>query len=184
VRFHEPDYDPMSWRRAALYWAGFLVLAAYYVAIERQPRDEAAAHLLRAPFLNVPDGQVEAVELTRGAHVVRCRRVEGRWQVVEPAGHAAPSDLVAALVANLSQAPDVEVVAESGANLVPFGLAPPDSQIVLTVSGGAPIVVRLGDRNPAGTAIYARRTGSDSVYLVGLNVRYYEDLLFEAVAGS
>ena len=36
-------------------------------------------------------------------------------------------------------------------------------------------------RNPARTAVYAQRSDSPRVFLIGLNVRYYEDLLFEAL---
>jgi uncharacterized protein DUF4340 len=170
----------MTWRRALVYWACFLVLAGYYLVAERRPAGEVAAHLTRAPFLNLSEGQIESVELRREDVVVRCRRVDRRWQVVEPAGRTVPSDLVGALVGNLIQLPDVEVVAETAANLAQFGLDASASQIVLTGSGPA-ITVRLGSRNPAGTAVYATRSDSPRVYLIGLNVRYYEDLVFEAL---
>jgi hypothetical protein len=39
----------------------------------------------------------------------------------------------------------------------------------------------LGSRNPSGTAIYAQRDDTRRVFLIGLNVRYYEDLLFQGV---
>ena len=39
-------------------------------------------------------------------------------------------------------------------------------------------------RNPAQTAIYARREGSGEIVLAGLNVQYYFDLLMEAAAGN
>lgn len=169
----------MTWRRAALYWAVFIALTAYYLTGVRET-EQSAAHLTRAPFLNLAEDQVTALELRRGATVVRCRRSNGRWEVIEPAGRAVPPDLVTALIANLTQLPDVEVVAESGSDLSQFGLQDPVSEITLTRTGGAPVVVRLGTRNPAGTAVYAQRTDSPRVFLIGLNVRYYEDLLLEA----
>jgi uncharacterized protein DUF4340 len=171
----------MTWRRAILYWGCFAVLAAYYLVAERRPAGEVAAHLARAPFLSLAEGEIDAVELRRDEARVRCRHIDQRWQVVEPAGRTVPSDLVGALVANLIQLPDVEVVAETSANLAQFGLDTPASQIVLTTSGGPSITVRLGSRNPAGTAVYAQRSDSGRVYLIGLNVRYYEDLVFEAL---
>jgi hypothetical protein len=176
----------MTWRRVVFYWLCFAGLSLYYVIAVHEPAGEAAAHLTRAPFLDVPANDIDGLELRRGTAVVRCRREAGRWQVVEPAGRTVPSDLVAALVTNLCQLPDVEVVAEASKELGQFGLDPPVSQLVLTRPGGAlgaarPITVRIGNRNPAGTAVYAQRDDDARVFLIGLNVRYYEDLLFEAV---
>jgi hypothetical protein len=174
----------MTWRHAALYWALFLILGVYYVTAEREPAGKAAAHLTRAPFLTVADDQIVAVQVQRGATAVLCRRVEGRWKVVDPPGTSAPADLIAGLISNLTQLPDVEVVAQKPADLTQFGLSTPVSQLVLTPASGNPITVRLGNRNPAGTALYAQRSNSDRVYLIGLNVGYYEDLLFQGVPGS
>jgi Domain of unknown function (DUF4340) len=171
----------MSGRRVVLYWACFALLSGYYVLMLREPPSPAAAHLARAPFLNIAADTIDGLELRRGSSVIRCRRVGGRWQVLEPAGSLVPSDLVTALVTNLSQLPDVEVVAEGNEDLSQFGLNPPVSQIVLTPDGGHTVGVRLGSRNPAGTAVYAQHGDGGRVYLIGLNVRYYEDLLFEAV---
>jgi hypothetical protein len=171
----------MTWRRAALYWACFLALSVYYVAGERQPAGEDAAHLTRAPFINVPESSFVAVEVQRGGEMIRCRRADGRWRVVEPAGGSVPSDLIAGLITNLTDLPDVEVVADAAADLSQFGLDDPASQLVLTPATGAPITIRMGDRNPAGTAVYAQRNDSKRVYLIGLNARYYEDLLFEGL---
>jgi hypothetical protein len=173
----------MTWRRAAVYWLCFLALGVYYVVVEREPAGHAVAHLTRAPFLEVPPEEIQAVELRRGNTVVRCRRGKDRWQVLEPAGARVPVDLIAALVNNLAQLPDVEVIAETAQDLGQFGLETPVSQITLTRASGPPIAVHLGARNPSGTAVYAQRSDSPRVYLIGLNVRYYEDLVFEAVKG-
>ncbi len=171
----------MTWRRALLYWGCFVALGAYYAAVLYQPAPPPAAHLTRMPFINVPEERIEGLELRRGDALVRCRRVDGRWQVVEPPGSTVPSDLVTALVASVTQVPDVEVVEEAAADLPQFGLDPPMSQLTLSSSGAAPIVVRIGNRNPSSTAVYAQRDDSRQVLLIGLNVRYYEDLVFEAL---
>ena len=170
----------MTWRRAALYWAVFLALAAYYmVAVRESP--EPVAHLTRAAFLSIPGEDIDGLELRRGDAVVRCRRTNGRWEVTAPADRTVPSDLVEALVANLTQLPDVEVVAADSSALGEFGLQAAQSEMTLLRTGQAPVRVRLGAHNPAGTAVYAQRNDSPRVFLIGLNVRYYEDLLFEAL---
>ena len=170
----------MTWKRAALYWAVFLGLAAYYMAAVRESRPPVA-HPARAAFVTIPAEQVAGLELRRGTNVVRCRRTGGRWEVIEPAERTVPSDLVEALVANLTELPDVEVVADDSNTLGEFGLQEPQSEITLQRTGQAPLTVRLGGHNPAGTAVYAQRSDSPWVFLIGLNVRYYEDLLFEGL---
>jgi len=170
----------MTWRRAAVYWAVFLGLSAYYVVAVREST-KPLAHLTRAAFLDIPADQIDAVEVRRGGSVVRCRHVNGRWELTEPAGRSAPSDLIEAMVANLTGLPDVEVVAENSSALGEFGLQTPQSEISVQRAGRAPVQVRLGTQNPAGTAVYAQRDDSPQVFLIGLNVRYYEDLLFEAL---
>ena len=44
--------------------------------------------------------------------------------------------------------------------------------------------MKLGARNPTQTAIYAQTSSSPRVLLVGVNVQYYADLLYEAGVGA
>jgi hypothetical protein len=39
----------------------------------------------------------------------------------------------------------------------------------------------LGELSPTRTAVYARKSGSDDIALIGLNAKYYIDLVFENV---
>jgi hypothetical protein len=171
----------MTWRRVALYWSCFLILGVYYVCFERTPATQVAARRPRPAFLTVGVDQIESIEVRRADEVVRCHRVEGRWQVLEPTGSAAPSDLITSLISTVSELPDVEVVAEQPRDLAPFGLDVPAAQLTLTPAAGAVITVRLGNRNPTGTAIYAQRSNRPDVFLIGVNARYYADLLFQSV---
>ena len=172
----------MTWRRVGLYWCCFLTLGVYYLLFERTSAPPVAAHRAPAAFLSVGEDQIESIEARRGDELVRCRRSDGRWQVVHPPGATAPSDLIAGLIATVSDLPEVEVVAEDPHDLAPFGLDPPSVQLTLTPARGAPITVQLGQRNPAGTAVYAQRSTSRQVVLIGINARYYADLLFAGVA--
>jgi hypothetical protein len=170
----------MTWRRAVAYWAVFLALAAYYAGAVRET-PQPAAQPARAVFLDIPAAQIDTLELRRDTRVVRCRRRDGRWEVAEPTGRSVPADLIEALVATLTQLPDVEIVAETGTTAGEFGLQTPQSEMTLAGPDRPPVTVRLGAHNPAGTAVYAQRSDSPRVFLIGLNVRYYEDLLFEAL---
>lgn len=169
----------MTWRRAALYWVCFLALGVHYLRLEHSPVTEVAVPMSRAPFLTLSEEQTQSLDVRRGDDVLRCRRIDRHWEVVEPAGHTVPPDLIASLITTLTDLPDVEVVAEQPDNLASFGLDAPAVQLTLTPAAGAPLIVHLGNRNPAGTAVYAQRSTSPRVFLIGLNARYYTDLLFE-----
>ena len=65
-----------------------------------------------------------------------------------------------------------------------FGLAPPRASISITTATGSQETLYLGARNPAQTAVYARREDSSEIVLVGLNLDYYVDLALASTAGS
>jgi hypothetical protein len=62
-----------------------------------------------------------------------------------------------------------------------FGLDADATRVELVPSGGAPETLWLGAANPSGTAVYARRLGVDGVILVGRTLRYYEELIRQAL---
>jgi len=176
----------MSWRAVGIVYAVLALLVVAVLLDQRPPADAPIPD--SAPsrsLLGVDESAVHAVVFRRGDAQVRAERADGRWRTVEPVGAAVPPDLVDAAVATLTAGQVSEVVAGDGkaADLAVFGLVHPSSAIVLTTDvGGAPreTTVLLGDRNPTRTALYARRAEDPRVYLVGLNVRYYEDLIFAA----
>ena len=43
--------------------------------------------------------------------------------------------------------------------------------------GAPPVTLSLGGPNPAATGVYGRLDGNPQVVLLGLNVRYYVDLV-------
>ena len=42
----------------------------------------------------------------------------------------------------------------------------------------------LGGRNPTKTALYAKRADAPAIYLIGLNLRYYSDLIVERAGAA
>ena len=53
-------------------------------------------------------------------------------------------------------------------------------EVVIDGTPARSITILIGDRNPTRTAVYARRSDQTSVFLVGMNLSYYIDLIFEA----
>jgi hypothetical protein len=178
----------MTWRRVGAIYAALAALALAFVLLERAPERTPAPDDPRRPersLLGTEPERVRGLVLRRDGRTVEARRNGERWQVVAPPGAEVPPDLIAATVATLTAGQVAEVMNDGArADLTTFGLTAPTSEIEVTIDGDTPRRVRvlLGARNPTRTAIYAKRDDAPAVYLVGLNVRYYEDLIFEAIA--
>lgn len=159
----------MSWRRALTYVALAAVLAIALWATSPPPPPPAPT----APAPPAPD--VVALRVTAGDRQVEARRIDDRWQVAAPHADTVTSDLVDALLAAVLDAP-AEPVAASGP-LDEFGLDRPFARIELVRRSGKPVTVLVGRTNPADTGVYGQLEGNPQVVLMGLNVRYYVELM-------
>lgn len=159
----------MSWRRALAY----VVLAALLVVAVWATTPPAPPPAPPPPTQRGPE--IVAVTVTAGDRQVVAHRVAGRWQVEAPHGEAVTSDLVDALLAAVLDAP-AEPVASSGP-LDEFGLAHPFARIELTRREARPVTVLVGNTNPSDTGVYGQLAGNPQVLLMGLNVRYYVELM-------
>jgi hypothetical protein len=175
----------VTWPRALIYVGIWAVLTLYYFVFERArpPVVDAVngtaqehVRLLSSP------AAITELELETPEHVLRCRRAGETWEVVEPPNVQAPSDLIAAVVGALADLHSVPVVRSDATPQAEeqFGLHRPRARITLGGSGFR-LTIQLGQRNPAQTAVYARREGQPEILLLGLNVQYYVDLLLEAL---
>jgi hypothetical protein len=171
----------VSWRQIALLYAVLGVLAVLYAVEPRRPEIETDAPPARPRFLAVDRDLVVEVRIERAGRPVTLRRAGDRWHVAEPAGASVPPDLVRAFVEALVAADEIDRVAAVPTDVEPFGLDAGATRVTIASGGAEPTVVLLGSTNPTGTALYARRGGDAGVVLIGRNVRYYEDLIFEAL---
>ena len=102
------------------------------------------------------------------------------WKVLSPAEAKVASALVSSFVENLTADKEARVVAESPPDLAAYGLAHPYATVIIKGKNANEVeTVLIGDRNPTGSAIYARREKASQVVLVGYSVRSYADLIFE-----
>jgi hypothetical protein len=174
----------MTWRTVGVIYAalGVLMLALF---LSGRPEVEEPEGGPAAPesLLGTDTSAVNAVVFRRAGREVRAARDGERWRIVEPVGSAIAPDLIAATVATLTAGQKSEIMRDaSGGALDAFGLTAPRSVVEVTLAGAPdrPVRILLGAGNPTKTAVYAKREDAPTVYLVGLNVRYYEDLIFEA----
>jgi hypothetical protein len=175
----------MTWRRIAVYYALSLILGGYYVAFEWRPNSEApirgAQPVVQNRFLPIAREDIHELVLRRPHATVQCRRTGDTWETIEPSGAKITSALITSLVENLTREKEVQVVEQAANDFAPYGLAQPYSTLELKgVGKNLLATVFVGDRNPTESAVYARKEHSTQVVLLGYNVRYYEELVFEA----
>ena len=168
----------MAWSRALVYTLLAVVLGALYVATAPPPPPP-----LEAAEAPTPGLAIESVQIDADGRTIRASRSDDRWSVVQPAGAHVPSDLIAALLSAVLETP-AEPVVGTADQLVEFGLDAPSARLLFGRSSGPPITIALGKTNPAETGIYARLEGNPQIILLGLNVRYYVDLVLKESAES
>jgi hypothetical protein len=168
----------MSWARALVYVIAAAVLAIAYVATAPPPPPSPAA----APAPEGPGPSIDSMRLDAGDRTVRATRTGEQWDVIEPVGSRVPSDLIAALVAAVLETP-AEPVSSDAEHLADFGLETPWARLSFGRPGAPPVSLALGNANPAETGVYGRLEGHPQVILVGLNVRYYIELVLKQSGG-
>lgn len=177
----------MSWRGVGWIYLA-LALLTLVVVVDRQEHEPAPAFVGTAAeqsLLGTEAAAISAIAFRREGASVRASRDGERWRVLEPAGTQMPSDLIAAAVATLTTGQVSEVLVETaGPQLGAFGLTEPETMIEVSIGGDPPRTIRVlaGANNPTGTALYAMRDDGPAVFLVGLNLRYYTELIFQAAA--
>jgi len=173
----------MTWRRIGIYYLLAVALGGYFFLFEWEPGGERPIIapqrvVTQSKFLPISREEISELELHRDGATVVCRRDGEKWQVIEPAGAQVTSDLIVSFVENLTPEKEVQIMEEAAKDLTPYGLDQP--RVTVTVRGKNILAtVLIGDRNPTGSAVYARKENSQQVVLLGSSVSHYEELIFE-----
>lgn len=172
----------MSWLRIAIYYAVAALLTAHLLSVTGAREVETATTAdAKLPFLEAVPERIDRVRAEQDDLAVQFERRDGRWIVTEPEGLAPPGDVVDALLETLTSLPAIEIVSDGVEHEGQFGLVPPRARIRLEQEGTLVSTIVLGELSPTRTAVYAKKSGKDEVALIGLNSRYYLDLVFENV---
>lgn len=172
----------MSWLRILVYYSLAGLLTLHLAGIARE-RAAAVAPVTAAttPFLQAVPERIDRVRMEKDALAVQFERQAGRWMVTEPEGIAPPGDVIDAVLESLTSLPAIEIVSDGVEHEGQFGLVPPRARIRIEQQGEVLSTIILGELSPTRTAVYAKKSGKDEVALIGLNAKYYIDLVFENV---
>jgi hypothetical protein len=175
----------MSARPAILFTILFVILMPYYLFADRPQIRELELKHEHASLLDL--SAVDAVTITRGTEQLRFQKTADgkRYQVVAPPNAFIPQDLMNALASLFIDANDVEVVADNANDLAQFGLDHPRAEVLIDAPNHKePIRLIFGSENPTHTAVYAKIATSPKVFLLGRNLEYYQDLMFQWIEGK
>ncbi len=171
----------MSWPRILVYYLIAIGLAVYLQGEVRRLHPAVQVPVATTlPFLEAVPERIDRLRAEREDLSVEFRKRDGRWVVTEPVGVASPNDIVDAVIESLTSMPPIEVVADTGEH-GQYGLNPPLIRVRIEAGGEILSTIAFGQLNPTHTAVYAKKSGKEDIYLLGLNARYYLDLVFENV---
>ena len=179
----------MGWRGTALL-AFLLVVAGAYLWFEESPPEQPAPPLWGAPqpreptkaiprLLDFKPADVVAVELERDGEVRKTARQQESWQAsVDPRS-------IDDFLSNLGGLGVLAEIPAGAGELKDYGLAPPKSVLRLRLRDHtAPLVLLIGDHNPATTGVYVRLDESGPVLLAGALVAWEFDKAFKALRSA
>lgn len=174
----------MTWGRALRGWLVFLLLLGIQQAgRSRLPaKREAEQPVAVRSLIDTPAERIRhlVVRTSHGAIVAELRA--GGWTTLPPA-RPVPSDLIPTLLQRLATPREVAIVGVGTAYDPGFGLGPKGIHIEWRDGDGHRGRLRLGARNPGGTAVYGQVAGEPRVLLVGLDVAQQLELLLDARPG-
>lgn len=176
----------MSPRSAIAFTILIAILFPFYYFVDRPELRIQQVKSEQQNLLDIGNG-VDSITVTRGDEKIRFTKMADgqRYQVVEPDGKFIPQDLMQALASLLSNSKSVEIISDNPNDLKEFGLDQPKGEIIIqATSKPKPITIFFGNENPTQTAIYARLDGNPKIFLLGKNLEYYQQLMFQWVEGK
>ena len=171
----------MTGRGTALLMVVLLGLVGYLWLVETRHR--RAAPVAEAPPLLVatPDSVARVDLQDREGHLTAMRR-DGSWTDAE--GRTWESDAVSDLLDTLSTLRPVMVVDPEPDDVAGYGLGASAQHLQLAAGDGRPLLtLEVGERNPAWTGLYVRRTEEHQVIMVGAVLRWEIEKLRDAAPG-
>jgi hypothetical protein len=176
----------LSPRSAIVFTILVAILFPYYYFVDRPELRIKDVKSEQQNLLDISSG-LDSIIVTRGDEKIHfTKTADGQhYQVVEPEGKFIPQDLMQALASLLVGSKSVEIISENPNDLKEFGLDQPKGQLILQgTSKPKPITIFFGNENPTQTAVYARIDGSPKIFLLGKNLEYYQQLMFQWVEGK
>lgn len=145
---------------------GFFYYDTYWLNPTREKAESAKGRIW-----TVEPKDVEGVTIARKNETVRLKRTADGWEMLEPLRVRADRAAVDDMVTGLATARMDREIDPNPAKPADFGLDPPEAVVRLDVKGrAAPLVLRVGGKNPTGVWVYAREGDKPAVMTMSESV--------------
>jgi hypothetical protein len=136
----------------------------YFVEQEKPAKDEK----VKQKAVAVNKAKVRELILAPvGGETIRLVKEGSAWRMETPMRAPADATEAEAVLTSLENIEVDEVIAESAADLVPFGLDQPRHTVGVVLEGGTqPVQLLLGSKTPDSAGVYAKLPGSPRVFTV------------------
>src|SRR6266849_5009910 len=142
----------------------------YYDTYWLNPKREKAESA-KGRIWTVEPKDVEGVTIARKGETVRLKRTADGWEMLEPLRVRADRSAVDDMITGLATARMDREIDPNPAKPADFGLDPPEAEVRLEVKGAAaPLVLRVGSKNPTGVWVYAREGAKPAVMTMSESV--------------
>lgn len=163
----------MRWRSLGLLVLVLAALGAAYYGLETKGKlsGSDANRLFQAE-----EKDVEKIAIRKGEALIVLKREGDGWRLIQPVQATADGSEVASLLHTLLEAKEERRIEEAPRNLADYGLERPSLHLSVTLKGGHTLpALLLGDLNPNGRSVYAKRPDQPAVFLATVIVRLRTD---------
>ena len=163
----------MRWRSLGLLGLLLALVAGAYYVMERKGTLSGAD---AGRLFPAEEKDVETISIRKGDALTALKREGDGWRLVEPVQATADSSEVASLLHTLLEAREERRIEEAPKSLADYGLEHPSLHLSMTLKGGKTLpALLLGDLNPNGRSVYAKRPDQPVVFLATVIVRFRSD---------
>jgi hypothetical protein len=163
----------MRWRSLCLLVVVLAALAGGYYTLETKKNGFGSDG---SRLFHAEEKDVEEIVITRAKGRIVLKHEGNVWRLIEPVQAAADDTEVTSLLHTLLEAKEERRIEDAPTNLADYGLERPSIQLGLTLKGGkASPTLLLGDLNPNGRSVYAKRPDQPAIFLATVVVRLRTD---------
>jgi cbb3-type cytochrome oxidase subunit 3 len=159
----------MRWRSLGVLALILALLAGvYYVLEAKGKKSEGEANQL----FRVDEKEIEKISIGRKGEQVVLRRDGDAWLMIEPVQAKADNAETASLLNTITSARSERTINEEPKSLGEYGLDRPAIKLTVSLKGDKRLSnLLLGDKNPNGFSVYAKREDKPPVFLVADSLR-------------
>jgi len=154
----------MKFRTTLMLLIVLAALGGYVLWSGRQKSDANTTTGAAIAVLQLDPAAIRAIDVRGEGKQVRVERDASGWQVQAPKPGPADTFRVTEVISGLAKLNATQMITPTGQDLKPYGLDKPAYEVQL--DGSTPETLRLGTKNPDGSATYVQRAAAPTIYLV------------------